>query len=493
MSAREGEERRRLAHAAQHARGTVIPPAAGSAVGPLAVGLATPSRPAVSGPLLGGPRPAWAALYWNVLAFLGSTPLLPIPTPLGQLIAQVMLPLAVVLALLANPGVVIRPNVVLFLISLMALEALLAGFHGDFPVGSTYRAVRLLLFVVVLWLLTPWWGRQDLPLLYAHLFCQRVILASVLVGAAVAWGSAHSIDGRLRGALWPIPPPQVAHYAAVLLGCTTVLWFCGALKQRTMILTLLATAFALIDSHTRTALAGLVVGLLVAGASLFVGHARVRRTTAVVAVLAAFLGAVFSPFLSAWLSRGQTAEDTRQLTGRTKVWTAALEEPRTWIEEAFGRGLTNKSFNGLPVDSNWVATYLDQGLFGVGLVIAFLLTLGLTVLTRPRGPRRAVALFLLAYCVVASFTETGLGDASPYLLEVVVAASVLAAPPASRASGGPNRAPPRIFRRRSIAAGPVRSPSRDTPPVHEEASQPETGRPGGADREAAAGEWHDRG
>ena len=33
-----------------------------------------------------------------------------------------------------------------------------------------------------------------------------------------------------------------------------------------------------------------------------------------------------------------------------------------------------------------------------------------------------------AYCLVASITETGLGDASPYLLELTVAASLLAAP-----------------------------------------------------------------
>jgi hypothetical protein len=48
--------------------------------------------------------------------------------------------------------------------------------------------------------------------------------------------------------------------------------------------------------------------------------------------------------------------------------------------------------------------------------------------THRRGIRRAVALFLVAYCLVASISETGLGDASPYLLNLVVAASLLAAP-----------------------------------------------------------------
>ena len=58
----------------------------------------------------------------------------------------------------------------------------------------------------------------------------------------------------------------------------------------------------------------------------------------------------------------------------------------------------------------------------------FLVLLLLLGITHPRGPRRAVALFLVTYCLVASITETGLGDASPYMLELVVAAALLAAP-----------------------------------------------------------------
>jgi len=75
-----------------------------------------------------------------------------------------------------------------------------------------------------------------------------------------------------------------------------------------------------------------------------------------------------------------------------------------------------------------VASYLDEGWFGVGLEVAALLLLVLVALTRRRGPCRAVALFLVVYCLVASFTETGLGDASPYLLDLVVAGALLAVP-----------------------------------------------------------------
>ena len=42
--------------------------------------------------------------------------------------------------------------------------------------------------------------------------------------------------------------------------------------------------------------------------------------------------------------------------------------------------------------------------------------------------QRALALFLVTYCLVASFTETGLSDASAYLLELALAASLLVPP-----------------------------------------------------------------
>jgi O-antigen ligase len=137
---------------------------------------------------------------------------------------------------------------------------------------------------------------------------------------------------------------------------------------------------------------------------------------------------VFSPLIVSWLARGQSTEDLAQLTGRTKVWAAIAARQTTALQEFFGTGLGNKSYDGLAIDSNWVATHLELGRVGVALVVAFLLVIFLAAWTRPAGPRRAIAIFIVVYCVVASFTETGLGDASPYLLDLAVAASLVAAP-----------------------------------------------------------------
>jgi hypothetical protein len=378
--------------------------------------------------LLHSPLPVWMALFLNVLAFSGLPTLIPIPTTVGQLATQGALILAFLLALLANPRGVIRPNLFLVLLSALAVVALMVSIHNQFMLGSTFRACRLIGFTTVLWLLTPWWGRSDFPLLRAHITCLRLVICTVLIGAVVAPGIAFSYDGRLSGALWPIPPTQVAHYAAVLLGCTAILWFGGAVRGRTAVLTLIASGVALVGAHTRTAIIAMTVSLVVAGASMFMGHARVRRTAVFIAVLGVIVAAFFAPFVVTWLGRGQTAEEASQLTGRTKVWTEIIGLQRPWLEHVFGSGLSNKSFNGLPIDSNWLAVYLDQGWFGVLVDAMLLLVLIFFAATHRRGVRRAAALFLVTYCLLASISETGLSDASPYLLELVVAASLLAVP-----------------------------------------------------------------
>ena len=107
------------------------------------------------------------------------------------------------------------------------------------------------------------------------------------------------------------------------------------------------------------------------------------------------------------------------------MWTEVLHAHRPPIHDLFGSGLSNLSWNGLPIDSTWVGTYLDEGIFGVALVAALLVLLLLGALSDAPGPARAIALFLIVYCLFASITETGLGAPSPYLLDLTVAASLL--------------------------------------------------------------------
>jgi hypothetical protein len=372
---------------------------------------------------------AWALLLFNVLAPSANLTVVPIPRSVAQALAQGSLVLALAVALLLNRHLVVRPNHLLVLLTVLAVMSLVASLHNEFVFGSVYRGLRLLAFVACLWLLTPWWGRRDMVLLRAHRVCLWVALGTVVVGAALAPGKAFSFEGRLSGALWPMPPPQVAHYAAVLLGTSVILWMCRVITGRHTLLAVGLATGVLVGTHTRTAIAGTVIGLALASASLFLGHARVRRVSASTLLGLGAAVLLFASQIVTWLARGQSAEDATQLTGRTKVWSDVFATPRPTLEQFFGSGLSNKSFQGLAVDSNWVATYLDQGWFGMVVEAGVLVLLLLMAITHVRGPRRAIALFLIVYCIVASVTETGLGDASPYLLDLVVAASLLVSPP----------------------------------------------------------------
>jgi len=372
---------------------------------------------------------AWLALFVNVLAPGGNPTVIPIPRLVFQAVAQGSLVLALAFALLANRRLVVRPNVFMTLLTALALSSLVISLHNQFFVGSVYRGVRLMVFVACLWLLTPWWGRRDLVLLRAHRVAMWAILALVLVGVAIAPGKAFAFEGRLSGTLWPVPPTQVAHYAAVLFGTSAILWMCRVISGRHALVAVTVSTIALIGTHTRTALLGAAIGVALACASLFLGHARVRRVSVSTSVGVIAATAIFAPQIVSWLSRGQTIEDAAQLTGRTKVWSDVFATPRPAMESLFGSGLSNKSFDGLAIDSNWVASYLDQGWFGVVIQAAMLLLLLAMVATHVRGPRRAVALFLVVYGVISSITETGIGDASPYVLDLVVAASLLSSRP----------------------------------------------------------------
>jgi hypothetical protein len=370
----------------------------------------------------------WALMVFNVMTFYAGAPhLLPIPGAAGKMLTQLALVSAFALVLTVNRPAAVRPSVFILLLTLLAAEALLTSPWADFVSGAVFRSGRLFVFVAVLWLLTPWWGRHDLLLLRSHLKVVWVVLGSVAIGLFVAPGMAMN-QGRLGGAIWPIPPTQVGHYAAAAAGLSTVLWLSGLLRRDLAIVAVVVAVPLLLLTHTRTALLAMLVGVLVAGLSLFMTRSRVRRAFAAGIAVFAVGTVTLSSVVTTWLARGQDSADLAALTGRRAVWEAVIATPRSTFEQLFGFGLSNKSFNGLPIDSNWLATYYDVGLVGVSINILMLVFLLFAAGFRPQGPERALALYLVTYCIVASFTETGLSDATPYLLELTLAASLMVSP-----------------------------------------------------------------
>lgn len=367
---------------------------------------------------------AWGLLVLNALTYYGSV--LPIPSAVGKVITQGALPLMLIAALTVNRRAVIRPNVFLCLVTLLVLEALVTTLQPQ-HIGTVYRTFRLAEFVAGLWLLTPWWGRRDLLLVRYYLISLAVALGTVVLGLLVAPGSALD-GGRLGGVLWGIPATEVGHYSAIITGLAIVLWLGGMMRGKRTLLVSIAAIVLLLLSHTRTALIALGASLLVAGLSMIVVRARVRRFFAITAGIVSVGVMTTAGVVTEWLARGQSAQQLSSLTGRTDFWSLVLNMPRDRFQEIFGFGLSNGSVNGLPIDSNWLVAYLEQGLFGVIVCVAILLFLLVAAFFQPPSTKRALALFLITYSLIASFTQVGFANPTTYLLELTLAASLLTPP-----------------------------------------------------------------
>lgn len=374
-------------------------------------------------PLVGA---VWALLIINTLGSQGAVTVVPIPRSVIQMVTMGSLLTALALALALNPRLTLRPSAYLLLLTLLLVVCIISSATLKSGYGALFRCFRLAVFVTTLWLLTPWWNGAFTLVRY-HIRTLGVVLLSTAIGLVIAPGLAmpEIYGGRLVDAIWPLTPPQIGQYSAIVIGLTIMLWL-GRLTDGRSVALIVVPAFVLLMlSYTRTATIGLLVGLTFAIASLVLTSARARRiftwTVLVVGLAATFAG----PALQTWFRRGQSAENLSNFTGRAKVWDALLAEPRTTFEQLFGMGLGNKSFGGLPIDSSWLAIYHEEGYVGIAIVAAFLGILLVVAVLRPPSLARACALFLIIYCLTASFTEAGLGDAAPYLLHLILAAALL--------------------------------------------------------------------
>ncbi|NGO08531.1 O-antigen ligase domain-containing protein [Streptomyces sp. HC44] len=391
-------------------------------------------RPAGTPRIAGTPRlvgTVWALLILNTLGSAGAKTIIPLPRSLIQMVTMGALVAAFALALAVNLRLRIRASAFVLLLTLLVVPSVISSVNLESGFGALFRCTRLALFIGTLWLLSRWWD-GNLTFVRHHIRMYFAVLGSVAAGLVISPGAAmpELYGGRLVGALWPLTPPQIGQYAAVIIGLT-VLLVLGRRTDRTSAAMVIVPSIVLLAlTHTRTATLGLLIGLMLAIGSLVLTSAAARRFFTWAVLCAAVAAVGFSSLLRAWFLRGQSQEYLTSLTGRAKVWDALLAAPRTTGEKLFGMGLGDKSFGGLPIDNSWLAVYHEQGWTGVTLVTAIFVVLGGVALLRPPSLQRACAIFLISYCAIASYTEAGLGDASPYLLHLALAASLLAAPAA---------------------------------------------------------------
>lgn len=373
----------------------------------------------------------WTLLIINTLGSTGAKTVIPLPRPVSQLVTMGALMTAFVVALALNSRLRVKPSAYLFLLTILLVLSLLASLNLEAGFGALFRCFRFAVFISTLWLLTRWWT-GSIDLVRYHIRAYGAVLVTVVIGLALNPGNALPFEygGRLTGTLWPLTPPQVGQYAAIVAGLTILLWLGGKLDRRNALIVIIPAVGILLLTHTRTATLGLVAGTVVALMSQWMSSARARKVFTGLVFGGLFFVLVLGGLLQAWFLRGQSEENFSSLTGRAKVWDALLDAPRTTYEYLFGVGLTDKSYDGLPIDSSWLAVYHEQGFVGIAIVAAFLLVLIVVAVLRPPSPARACAIFLITYCLSASYTEAGLGDASPYLLHLALAASLLVRAPA---------------------------------------------------------------
>ena len=85
-----------------------------------------------------------------------------------------------------------------------------------------------------------------------------------------------------------------------------LLWMCSLVSGRLALVAVAVGIPVLLLTHTRTALVGLLAGLLVGGISLFRARARVRKLFAAIGVITSIAAITLSGFLTTWLARGES-------------------------------------------------------------------------------------------------------------------------------------------------------------------------------------------
>lgn len=366
----------------------------------------------------------WALLVVNTLGASSPAALIPIPGRLGQLVTMGALVTAFSLALILNPRVRLRPSAFLLLLTLLVVLSFVSSSYLESGFGAIARCIRFALFIGTLWLLTPFWDGTVRFIRY-HVLTLSAVLATVVVGMVVSPGTAFgNYEGRLSGALWYLESTQVGDYAAVVIGMTVLLWLGRCVDGRSAAIIVVPSVGVLLLTHTRTATFAMLVGLAIGVLSLAATNARARRAVAVGLLGVGVVGVMWKA-VQTWVLRGQDADTFTSLTGRQAFWDAVLAKPRRMREELIGVGLTDKSFGGLPIDSSWLVVYQEQGFIGVGLVALLFVVLLVAALLHPTSPARACAILLILHCLLASYTQVGLSDASTYLLHLAAAAASL--------------------------------------------------------------------
>jgi hypothetical protein len=367
----------------------------------------------------------WILVFGSCLAWTGRPDfVIVLPPRVEQLGTAIAVVLAFWLALKLNPRLRLRGSWPVWLYALLPIVALMPALSGSAGgLGTVARASRFLFALVALALISPVWRSDPWVIVNAHTRALRLCIGAALISLAIGLGQ--NGEGRLISQVPALQPPQVGQFAAVLAGMCAIQMLSHSPRLPRCPLWFALAVVALLLSKTRTPLIAGAVALGVALLLLAVSHSRAREVVVTLILLGPALYLIMEPAVQAFLTRGQGDELLSTLTGRTLAWARVHDFPRTGFQELFGIGYGDKSIDGLPIDNGYLAAYHEAGKIGLVIVCTAMAVITLRAFAYPKAANRAMAIFLVGFVAVASYTETGIGDMSAYVMHVLLAGILL--------------------------------------------------------------------
>ena len=356
----------------------------------------------------------------------------PAPSNIGK---GVLVGICLLIAIVAARGPLRArtPTLWWFYIAYASVAVVSTLIIGDIS-GIASRVVRLLIALIVVLCLWPNLTARHTRLLTAMFVAYLVLAVSTVLGPiyspSTSWenGLPYSSGGRMIGPIIPMLPTRVGELGAIVAGLGVVYWAFRRMNGWWASVVIAVGVALLVLSRTRTATAAVLAGLVLVAIATWQSEGGRRLRASLIGFVLALVP--LSPFIIAWILRGQSKAQLSELSGRTVAWSYILHLHVDTITLLFGHGLghsevfirrADNTLNYAPIDSSWITLYYESGLIGLGIILAGFVT---TVIMsfRCRTPFiRACCILIMSYVSVDGFSETGLSDVSSLFLLMLVA------------------------------------------------------------------------
>jgi len=253
--------------------------------------------------------------------------------------------------------------------------------------------------VVVVWLLFRYRPVEESTIRVMHGF-----IAGAAAVAVIAWAAPAMDDMRLGNEDFLHPNFIGFEFAIAAL-------FCAFLAQRNKLWTWLCGGFVI--TMVRTLSKSTIVAFLFAGLYYFLHGLRIRRRTRILIGLGgAVLLLAFWGLLETYLDLYSQGNNVETLTGRTYIWSTALDIARNrlwfgygfdsfrWVFPPFG------NFQPWHAHNEWIQQFFSYGVVGLVVVIGVYASFYRTIRASRPAPLRSLSTAVLILVLVRSLVDT---------------------------------------------------------------------------------------